>query len=355
MPQPKAAPLHELRANERFSTHHRRSSSVGTNGGSFAGLMAYQAPRRLAMWGALVLTACVLGVIARAALVPSVEYVQAPPWARARTCCATAFLPSWWWWTRGARGVARTPSASLPAPPPRRSRSSPPARGSSSRRRWRPWRARPRTKSRRRSGPCSTKSRVARPAADVADTRCTSGPLRARARERRATEPAVGRRDGGCARTHGLPAARGGVRERGEPLPHHRRRGGGVLRLAGGELRQGRGHDARRLGRRPARARDRRRAGRRRQVRADRRAHGASGRGHGRGHRAGVGEARRGGGPGRAGRERLREELPGSRRRARRGTRAAGSRGGGENRRRVEAPFPCGFKGHTQTTDGTSR
>jgi hypothetical protein len=34
MPQPKAAPLHELRANERFSTHHRRSSSVGTNGGS---------------------------------------------------------------------------------------------------------------------------------------------------------------------------------------------------------------------------------------------------------------------------------------------------------------------------------
>ena len=78
MPQPKAAPLHELRANERFSTHHRRSSSVGTNGGSFAGLMAYQAPRRLAMWGALVLAACVLGLIARAALVPSVEYVQAP-------------------------------------------------------------------------------------------------------------------------------------------------------------------------------------------------------------------------------------------------------------------------------------
>ena len=77
MPQPKAAPLHELRANERFSTHHRRSSSVGTNGGSFAGLMAYQAPRRLAMWGALVFAACVLGLIARAALVPSVEYVQA--------------------------------------------------------------------------------------------------------------------------------------------------------------------------------------------------------------------------------------------------------------------------------------
>ena len=76
MPQPKAAPLHE-RANERFSTHHRRSSSVGTNVGSFAGLMAYQAPRRLAMWGALVLAACVLGLIARAALVPSVEYVQA--------------------------------------------------------------------------------------------------------------------------------------------------------------------------------------------------------------------------------------------------------------------------------------
>ena len=75
MPQPKAAPLHE-RANERFSTHHRRSSSVGTNGGSFAGLMSYQAPRRLAMWGALVLAACVLGLIARAALVTGAEYVQ---------------------------------------------------------------------------------------------------------------------------------------------------------------------------------------------------------------------------------------------------------------------------------------
>ena len=75
MPQPKAAPLHE-RANERFSTHHRRSSSVGTNGGSFAGLMAYQAPRRLAMWSALVLAACVLGLIARAALVTGAEYVQ---------------------------------------------------------------------------------------------------------------------------------------------------------------------------------------------------------------------------------------------------------------------------------------
>ena len=75
MPQPKAAPLHE-RANERFSTHLRRSSSVGTNVGSFAGLMAYQAPRRLAMWIALVLTACVLGAIARSALVTGVEYVQ---------------------------------------------------------------------------------------------------------------------------------------------------------------------------------------------------------------------------------------------------------------------------------------
>ena len=75
MPQPKAAPLHE-RANERFSTHHRRSSSVGTNGGSFAGLMAYQAPRRLAMWAALVLVACAMGAIARAALVTSAEYVQ---------------------------------------------------------------------------------------------------------------------------------------------------------------------------------------------------------------------------------------------------------------------------------------
>jgi hypothetical protein len=74
MPQPRAVPLHE-RANDRFS-HNRRPSSIGTSNSPFGGLMAYRAPRRLAMWVALVLAACILGSIARAALMGGVEYVH---------------------------------------------------------------------------------------------------------------------------------------------------------------------------------------------------------------------------------------------------------------------------------------
>ena len=85
--------------------------------------------------------------------------------ARARTCCATAFLPSWWWWTRGARGVARTPSASLPAPPPR-ARSRP--RGKSSRS---PLASRRRVRGPSRARAHASPSRVARPRRGfVADT-----------------------------------------------------------------------------------------------------------------------------------------------------------------------------------------
>ena len=181
MPQPKAAPLHELRANERFSTHHRRSSSVGTRG-SFAGLMAYQAPRRLAMWGALVLAACVLGLIARAALVPSVEYVQAtdvgaredvlcdglPPFvvvvdAGSTGCRAHAFRVSpgasataFSLEPAGARVKLETPLASLA--------------GASA------------DQVAAAVGPISTKSRRASPPRTSPTRRCTSGPLRARAR-----------------------------------------------------------------------------------------------------------------------------------------------------------------------------
>jgi hypothetical protein len=77
-PQPKVGQsLHE-RANERFGFgvghHHRRSSSTMSNA-PFGGLMSYQAPRRFAMWGALVCVACVLGLIARTALFGGIAYV----------------------------------------------------------------------------------------------------------------------------------------------------------------------------------------------------------------------------------------------------------------------------------------
>jgi hypothetical protein len=171
MPQPKAAPLHELRANERFSTHHRRSSSVGTNGGSFAGLMAYQAPRRLAMWGALVLAACVLGLIARAALVPSVEYVQAGRRGRARGCAVRRPSSLRGGGGRGEHGVSR---ARLPRLGPGASASAFSLEPAGARVKLETAAGvlggRVRGPSRGGGRAHARRSRVARPAADVADT-----------------------------------------------------------------------------------------------------------------------------------------------------------------------------------------